>query len=147
VPHVEFDLDTSLEPDRIHSMLTDFSPRRPEIWPGLWEGAFEVYSVGEGMAEVREGNRTPKIWARERYDWSTPGVVRWTVVESNFCEPGSFVEARIAPREAGGSRVHVTWERTPTTFAARLMGAMIKATGGAPVKASLNAAFKRALAS
>jgi hypothetical protein len=144
MPRVEFDTETTLPPERIVAMLTDFSPSRPEVWPGLWEGAYETYSVGDTSAEVREGNKTPKIWARERYDWSQPGVVRWTVIESNFCVPGSFVEARLAPRDGGGTRVHVTWERTPTTFGARLMAAMIVLTKGAPVKASLTAAFKKA---
>ena len=32
--HVELDIeDTSLSPERVVSALTDFSERRPEIWP------------------------------------------------------------------------------------------------------------------
>jgi hypothetical protein len=32
--HVELDIeDTSLYPERVISALTDFSERRPEIWP------------------------------------------------------------------------------------------------------------------
>jgi hypothetical protein len=74
-----------------------------------------VYSVGDTTAEVREGNRSPKIWARERYNWSTPGTVRWEVMESNFCDPGSYVEARITPGERGGSRIHVVCGTAPRT--------------------------------
>src|SRR5206468_12132222 len=79
MPKVELDAETSLAPDRVIAMLTDFSEHRPEVWPGLWEDAYEVYSVGETTAELREGNKSPKVWARERYDWSKPGTVRWEV--------------------------------------------------------------------
>jgi len=99
-------------------MLTDFSKTRPETWPGLWEGAYEVYSVGQTSAEIREGNRSPRVWARERYDWSTPGVVRWEVVESNFCTPGGFVRVEVKSREGavagcgcrGAAARRVPWE-------------------------------------
>src|SRR5690348_7719719 len=114
-------MSTRLAPDGVKSMLLDFSPRRPEVWPGLWAEAYEVYSVGETSAEIREGNRRPKIWARERYDWSIPGVIRWQVEDSNFCTPGSFVETLLEPGSDGGTNLHVTWDRTPTTAMARMM--------------------------
>ncbi len=141
---VEFDMETSLAPETVIGMLTDFSPRRPEIWPGLWEQAYEVYSVGETSAEIREGNKSPKVWARERYDWSTPGRVRWEVVESNFSKPGSYVQADVKARAGGGSTVHVTWERWPTSAMGRFAMTMIVLTKGAPVKASIAKAFKKA---
>jgi len=142
--HVEIDAETSLAPEKVHAMLIDFSDRRPEIWPGLSPDWYEVYSVGETSAEIREGNKSPKIWARERYDWSKPGVVRWTVMESNFSKPGSFVEAQLAPRDGGGSRIHVVWDRSPSSFLGRVAMTLIVATRGAPVKASLMAAIKKA---
>lgn len=116
--------------------FTDFTERRPDIWPGLKREMFKVYEVGDTWADVQEGN-SPSIWARERYDWATPGTVTWTVKESSFCTPGSFVKAEVAPRD-GGSSIHVTWERHPTTFMARfVMLPMIVLTRGAPVRSSL----------
>jgi len=144
MPRVEFDTHTTLTPEQVTGLLTDFSERRPERWPGLWEGAYKVFSVGETSAEVREGNRSPKVWARERYDWSTPGVVRWEVLESNFCTPGSFVEAHIAPGTPTGSDVHIVWQRTPSSFMGRVAATMIMLTRGAPVKASLQQGLKKA---
>lgn len=139
---VEFDFESHLPPERIIGALTDFTERRPELWPGLSAKEYEVYDVGETSAVVREGNGG-QIWARERYDWSKPGVVRWEVIESGFCAPGSFVQAEIAPRD-GGSRIHLTWERRPTTFMARfLMIPMIVMTRGAPVKGSLKKGLDR----
>jgi hypothetical protein len=144
MPRVAFDTSTTLSPQQVTALLTDFSERRPQIWPGLWDGAYKAISVGDTTAEVREGNKSPKVWARERYDWSKPGVVRWEVLESNFCKPGSFVEAQISPGSPSGSRVHVVWNRTPSSFMGQIATAMIVITRGAPVKASLNKGFKKA---
>jgi hypothetical protein len=143
MPHIELEMQTSLPPEKVIAALTDFSDRRPDLWPGLWREAYQVYEVGDTWAEVREGSKRPNIWARERYDWSTPGTVRWEVIESNFCTPGSFVQARVTPLDEGGSRVHITWERTGTRLASRLMLAFVALTRGAPVKSSVNAGFKR----
>lgn len=138
---VEFDIDTDLPPERVIAGLTDFTERRPEIWPGLNPKEFRVYELAETSAVVREGNGG-SIWAKERYDWSRPGLVRWEVLESGFCAPGSFVQAELEPRD-GGSRIHVTWDRRPTSFIARLMLALIVLTRGAPVKSSIKKGLER----
>ena len=143
MPRIEFDIESTLSPDRVVALLTDFSDRRPSIWPGLWEGAYQVYSTGEKTAEVREGNKSPKVWARERYDWSRPGVVRWEVLESNFCKRGSFVEVQVAPRDAG-SHIHVIWNRNPSSLIGIIAVTMIRLSSGAPVKASLDAGLRKA---
>ncbi len=103
MPRLEFDLETSAPPERVIAALTDFSDRRPDIWSGLSREWYEVYSVGETTAEIRErtGGRRSSIWARERYDWSIPGVVTWTVRESGFSNPGSFVSAKVDPKAGG----------------------------------------------
>lgn len=78
-----------------------------------------------------------KIWVDEHYDWSTPGVITWTVRDSNFCTPGSFVRAGVKLHFGGGSDIHTTWERTPTTAGARMMFAMLEFTRGKMIEASL----------
>jgi hypothetical protein len=135
---VEMDIDTKLPPERVVAALTDFSERRTDIWPGLSSEYYEVYSVGDTWAEVREGNVKPfRTWAKERYDWSTPGKVTWTVNESNFCKPGSSVSADITPVEGGGSHVHITWERFPSNMKGRFAAAVIKMTKGGPIPKSM----------
>jgi hypothetical protein len=143
MPHTEFEFDTALSPEQVVAALTDFTERRPEIWESLSRDAYQVFGVGETWADVREGNRTPKVWARERYDWSTPGVVRWEVTESNFSNPGSYVEARISPAEGGGSRIHVVWDRTATSLKWKPLLALIALSGGAPIKSSLKKGLDR----
>jgi hypothetical protein len=145
MPKVEFDLETSVSPERVRAALLDFSDRRPEIWPGIEPSLYEVFSVGETTAEVKEGSKMPgmTVWAKEHYDWSAPDLITWTVRESNFCAPGSYVSAAIAARTGGGSRIHVTWNRQPTTFGARLIALLIKVTNGKPVAASIRMAMKQ----
>jgi len=143
MPKVETDIDTALPPERVLGALLDFSERRPDIWPGIEPSLYEVYSVGETEADIKEGTKMPgaTIWAKEHYDWSTPGTVTWTVRESNFCAPGSYVSATVRPTDAGGSRIHIVWERTPTSFVGRVTAALIKMTNGKPVAASIKKAL------
>ena len=145
MPKVELDVDTSVSPEEVRAALLDFSERRPEIWPGIEPSLYEVYMVGDTFADVKEGSKMPgaSIWAREHYDWSTSGLITWTVKESNFCAPGSYVSAAITPGEDGGSRIHVTWNRKPTSVVGRLAAVMITLTGGKPVAASLRKALDR----
>ena len=142
---LELDIETPVAPERVREALIDFSERRPEIWPGLERSLYEVYSVGESTAEVKEGSKLPgmTVWANEHYDWSDPRTVRWTVKESNFCTPGSYVAATLHPREGGGTRVHVEWERTGTTRAGRFAVRLMTLTKGRPIGRSLEKGLRR----
>jgi hypothetical protein len=142
---VQLDVDTTLPPERVRAALIDFSDRRPDIWPGIDRSLYEVYEVGETTADIKEGTRMPgtTIWAREHYDWSEPDTVRWTVVESNFSAPGSRVIATLHPAEGGGTRIHVDWKRSPTSFVGRVAMILIVATRGRPIGASIEKALRR----
>jgi hypothetical protein len=142
---VELDVETSLPPQRVREALLDFSQRRPNVWPGLERSLYEVYSVGEATADVKEGSKMPgmTVWARERYDWSVPDVIRWTVQDSNFCTPGSYVAATLRARQDGGTRVHIEWERTGTSRAGRLAVHIITLTKGRPIAASMKKGFDK----
>jgi hypothetical protein len=145
MPKVELDIETSVAPETVRAALVDFSDRRPEIWPGIDPGLYEVYTVGDTFADVQEGSTMPggNIWAKEHYDWSESDRVTWTVRESNFCAPGSYVSALIAPREDGGSRIHVIWNRTPTSVVGRLATVLIQLTRGKPVASSMRKALAK----
>ena len=145
VPRLAFDVETTLAPERVRQALLDFSERRSDIWPGVDRSLYEVYSVGETSAEIKEGTkfRGTAFWARERYDWSDPDTIRWTVVESNFSAPGSYVAATLHPRNGGGTRIHVEWDRSDTSFAGKLAMRLIALTQGRPVAASFRKALGR----
>jgi hypothetical protein len=145
MPKVEMDVETPVTPERAMAALLDFSSRRPQIWPGITPSFYEVYAVGDTSADIKEGTKGPGggFWAKEHYDWSTPGLVTWTVRESNFCAPGSTVSARFTPREDGGTRVHIVWDRTPTTFMGRIAARLIIASKGKPVARSFRMGMER----
>lgn len=118
---VHYEFDTLLPPHEVVAALIDFSDRRRELWPNLDASKYRLHEQGDTWAIVTEGNRRPDVWARERYDWSVPGRVSWTVLESNFCAPGSNVAATVSPGPAEGSHVAIDWERHPIGPASYVM--------------------------
>lgn len=93
---LELETETSLSPEQVVAALTDFTERRPKMWTGISPQLYEVYSVSETNADVREGTKQGplNVWARENYDWSTPNTVIWTVKESNFCHGRQLRQGR-----------------------------------------------------
>ncbi len=135
-------IDTDLPAEAVHAALIDFSPRRPELWPSITPSTYEVYEIGDTWAEIREGSGDGSSWARQRYDWSQPGRVIWTVVESGYAMPGDFTAADISERDGGGSRIRLEWQRRGTHLTAKLMVGMIALMRGLPVKRSFEAGLK-----
>lgn len=125
---IEFDFQTTASPDQVVELLTDFSPERPKLWPGLAEKWYEVYELGATSADVREGQDKPTMWARERYEW-TSDTVTWTVVESSDLAPGSYVSITARPSPTGGSDVHGIWERSSETLKGRIIIVMMRVIG------------------
>ena len=118
---IHAEIDTELPPELIRNALLDFTERRLDIWSDTLDPAtFRVHSVGETTAVVTEGTRRPKVWSRERYDWSKPGTITWTTEESNFCTPRSFIRMDITPNPTGGSHIAVEWNRSPSNLRGRL---------------------------
>jgi hypothetical protein len=103
----------SLPPERVLHAAHDFSTRRVEVWPAVREEHFVVHALGETTADVTEG--TPAgvgtNWERCRYDWTEPGRVIATVIDSNvYAAPGSRWEIT-ATASGHGSHVEMTWIR------------------------------------
>jgi len=126
---VRFSLTTEVPPDRFINALTDFSDRRPSLWPNLDPQCFQVHAVGPTTAEVTEGATfAGGIWERGTYDWSTPGTVRFTVEESNAFAAGSFWEYQVSP-DGAGALIEVTVRRVPRTNKARLVALLLSVFG------------------
>ncbi len=134
---LRFTVDAPVPPETVLDALTDFSERRPELWPELDPDTYRVDEVHATSAVVREGQRKPRLWALEEYEWSTPGTVTWTALESNFCAPGGFMSARVEPASGGGSRVHVHWNRTGIGLKGKMIVGMLRMTRGKPLAAGL----------
>lgn len=109
---IEFTVASALPPDRILAAATDFTERRPELWPNISRKYYEVHDQGDGWCECTEGSEVAGgIWARERYEWSG-NTIRGTVVDSNIFKSGTW-ELRAEPGPDGGSLVTVVNDRQP----------------------------------
>ena len=122
VPTVHVVDHTPLSPERVLAAAHDFSERRADLWPDVHVEHLRVHEEGETFAEVTEGNPWPigHVWERLRYDWSTPGVVKGTVVDSNIFKPGSSWEIRATPSNAG-TRVEVIGVRHLSGIRGRML--------------------------
>jgi hypothetical protein len=91
---------------------------------------YTVHEVGDTWAEVTEGSDTMGgIWARERYDWSVPGIVTGIVQESNVFQPGGIWEIRVQPVAAGGSRIELTRDRRGKGLKGKTIEGMLSVAG------------------
>jgi hypothetical protein len=109
----------------------DFSERRPSVWPNVKAGRIEVHESGSASADVTERLAiAPSFWERSRYDWSEPGLVKQTVIESNVVEPGSTWELRAMPHDGGGSDVEMHLSRTFLPTARGRIGSALNHLGG-----------------
>lgn len=108
MPSVHVSEHSGHPPHVVLEAARDFSERRAEMWPDVHEEYLEVHEIGEGFAEVTEGNPWPigYVWERLRYDWSDPRALRGTVVDSNLFKPGSTWELWETP-EGEGSVVEI----------------------------------------
>jgi hypothetical protein len=133
-----FALDSSLPAAAVLDAATDFSERRPRLWPNIDPRAYRVHSLAAGRAEVTEGSATlGGVWARESYDWSPPGTVRATVQDSNVFQPGGTWELRATPQPGGGCRIEVAVRRQAKGPRGRLIGALMTFMGPKVQKQSL----------
>jgi hypothetical protein len=128
--HVITDVDTTASPKRVIDALTDFSPRRLELWQNIDRDHFKLGALGEQSAEVTEGSAGfGGIWERGRYDWSRPGTVRIDVQDSNAFQPGSFWLYQVTPGQNGGSHVHMEFDRRPRNLKGLLVSAVLSLFG------------------
>ncbi|MGH2700032.1 MAG: SRPBCC family protein [Actinomycetota bacterium] len=127
---IQFEVESSLAPEAVLKSLTDFSERRPELWPAIDPKVYRVHETSPSSALVTEGtNFMGGIWATELYEWDASGRVRATIQESNFWHPGGTWELTAAPRDGGGSTLKVTRDRRAKNAKARLLETMMRVAG------------------
>jgi hypothetical protein len=94
--------ETPCPPQRVLETARDFSARRADVWPNVKARHLEVHEIGENCADVTEGTWVVGLfWERNRYDWSQPGSVKATVIDSNILQPGSTWELRATAHDTG----------------------------------------------
>ncbi len=130
---VTIHLLSSLPPAEALRVLTDFSPQRSAVWPGIDDEHFTVHEVGDGWADITEGNAT--TWERERYSWQ-PGLVTATTTDSNVWATGSGWEYRLVP-EGNGTAIDVKLTRHGRDLKGMLIAALLPFIGRSVVTKSL----------
>jgi hypothetical protein len=127
MPRVHFELQTSLDPQAVLGVLTDFGPHRAEVWRNIDPEHFQVHGQGPGWADVTEGNsRAGGIWERNRYEWPPSGDrLTITTTESNTWKPGSGWEYQLHPVSGGGTTIVVDAVRKGRGLKGALVGAVI----------------------
>lgn len=122
--------------------LNDFGPLRPEIWPeSSHPRVYRVHTLGADWAEVTEG--TPSTWSRERYDWSDPGVVTLTQLDSNVSRNGT-IRYRIV-EDGGGTLIACDRHREFYAMRGRLAGTVMKMLGTLILRRQLRSGIMRSL--
>lgn len=110
---VEFKLvgSSSASAEDVIAAAQDFSRRRIEVWPNVSSRRYEVHAKGETFTEVTEAALQGFVWERSRYEWSSPGTVRQTVIDSNVLAPGCTWEITATPN-GSGCHVECVFRRT-----------------------------------
>jgi hypothetical protein len=140
VENTRYELTVPFPPEVVLGALVDFSDRRPRVWPETSHPAvYEVHSVDATHADVTEG--LPFAWSRERYDWSEPGVVRLTQVDSNVARNGS-IQYRL---EADGAGTRIVCDRQRSFFGwrGRLAGTLMTVAAGSILRRQLRRGIER----
>jgi hypothetical protein len=127
---IHYEADGAVSAQRFIAALTDFSERRPELWPNLDAKHYKLHDLGDTWAEVTEGTDVlGGVWAREHYDWSEPGLVRLRLLEAIDFRPGTFIDYHVSERPDGGCHVSVDFQRIATSLRGRFVGAVVQLTG------------------
>jgi hypothetical protein len=124
--------------------LTDFTPKRLQMWPNIDRRYYQVHEVNPTSAEVTEGSAfLGGVWERAHYEWSQPGVITITVQSSNAFAPGSFWRYSITASEDGGSRVDFTLHRAGKSLKGRVLAAMLRVFGRRIFRQDLDRTLQR----
>jgi hypothetical protein len=116
-------MTSALSAPELMAVLTDFSAARPAAWPTIDADHYEIHAIGESWAEVTEG--TAAAWERARYDWNTQRHrVTVTTHDSKVFGPGGGWVFQLTP-EPTGTRIDIELTRRPTTFARRVLAALL----------------------
>jgi hypothetical protein len=142
--HIHFRLETRLAPGAVLAALTDFGPKRAQIWPNIDDQHFKLHNQGPGWAEVTEGSSVAGgVWERERYTWdAASGAVAVETLDSNTWGPGSRWDYKLTPT-AQGTQVDVSVERHGKGWKGRLIELGLVAVGARTLHSQMQQALGR----
>jgi hypothetical protein len=142
---IHFKIETKLSPGDVLAALTDFGPRRAQIWPNIDDQHFKLHDQGPGWAEVTEGSSVAGgVWEREKYTWNAgAGTVAVETLDSNTWGPGSRWDYKVTAAAQGGTGIDVTVERHGKGFKGRLIEAGLAVAGAGMLRSQMEQALTR----
>jgi hypothetical protein len=142
---IRFKAQSTLAPASVLAALTDFGPRRSDLWPNIDSAHFKVHDQGPGWAEVTEGSSVAGgIWERERYGWDAAArTVSIETLDSNTWGPGSRWDYRLNPGPAGGTTIEVTVVRNGKGLKGRMIGVALSLLGSRMLRTQMERALAR----
>jgi len=126
---VTYTVETDVSPEVVWDALTEFGPRRAELWPDLSPSSFRVLDRGDNWARVREGTSSLGIWSIERYEWAEP-VITATVEEANAAQAGGTWRMEVQPSVGGGSVLTISMNRRAKGFVGHIIHGLFQVTNG-----------------
>ena len=97
---------TSLTPEQVIGAAANFSEAREKLGPNTKNKYLQVHEQGADFAEVTEGLRMIGVfWERSRYEWSVPGTIRQTIIDSNVIWSSSTWVLTATPQGEGSEVV------------------------------------------
>jgi hypothetical protein len=137
MPTITLTQQTTATPEQFVAGLTDFGPGRAELFPNSADADLRVHDRGEEFADVTEGSGG--IWERLHYDWSDPGRVVLTTVDSNVWGGSSGHTYTFTKHADGTTLVHAEVVREGKNLKGKLLGLSLgllgrKVLGGALAK-------------
>lgn len=126
--HTSWELETWLPSAAVLAAIVDFGADRPRIWKeSSHPKVFAVHATGSTWADVTEG--VTVSWSRERYDWSRPGIVRLTQLDSNVTDASGAIQYTLTSLP-DGTRIACDRRRTyRATFDGILTGLFMRTFG------------------
>jgi hypothetical protein len=142
MPRTRFTVHTSLSPNEVMELFTDFGPDRASRWPNVNDAHFTVHELGPDWAEVTEGNAL--AWERERYAWdAAAGTITIDTLDSNLWAAGSGWRYELKPA-SGGTDVNVTLTRQAKSLRGKLLGALIPIVGAPTLSRQFRSVLSKA---
>ena len=114
---------TTATPEQFIAGLTDFGPGRADLFPNSADDHLKVHDRGDTFADVTEGSGG--IWERLHYDWSDPGRVVLTTVDSNVWGGRSGHTYTFTRQADGSTVVHAVVVREGKNLKGRLLGVVL----------------------
>src|SRR5262245_56990135 len=123
---------TTATPAQVLAGITDFGPRRQQIFGNSGDEFHEVHELGADSADVTEGtgrNGRALTWERLSYDWSNPNRVTMSVRDSNVWSSASRHTYSITPQPDGTTTIDVEVVREGKNLKGRFLALVVSTIG------------------